>query len=571
MMRSIEREMQPSCSSGPHKFRTSFEGSEACQRVSKNPRTLQKKNETDSDGEKERIIAVQRDNVETKAAFTQTCKSWSDQEQKNLSMEETDYLSRSTPSLFYDDQRKWDVVEDPAPQWLIEEALNRGNEVCKEYENIISELEKKLSETKNELGEALKKKIIVKEKYKRMLQNVKMEASKHNEALQGKIVHIYTSLLDKFEPYLLNNKKNGCQNKNRRPSRYFGKLSRRLYKKLQIAIKISKKLKDELSRTREQLTDKSTQYESMNKCFELLKQEMESTELNLNDLIAENSSLRKKFEDMKEWMELKIGKEQNERISATQIRELPKYRELANLKKKSEEDCTTIKQLHNKLLRSESANANKGFLLNSYKGQLSDLTKEKDQLISKIKELENEVNLLRTSNAQLKAKVSLINQEKENLIGKVEKSETDLKHEEQKIRIYHQQIESQLNRKYEESMREEINTVKTKCENAIKVLKEQLSTFESKNTEYSKAIKEFLKKIHDHCMEQVDQSFFKNEASEREAHETACNILNMTPEELATFMNERSSTVVETPKKLFFIPQQTKHHFLYRSTLGYRI
>lgn len=75
---------------------------------------------------------------------------------------------------------------------------------------------------------------------------------------------------------------------------------------------------------------------------------METTETNLNDLINENATLRKKFEDMKEWMELKIGKEQNERISVTQMRELPKYRELANLKKKSEEDCATIKQLHNK-------------------------------------------------------------------------------------------------------------------------------------------------------------------------------------------------------------------------------
>ncbi|XP_043500932.1 coiled-coil domain-containing protein 186-like [Polistes fuscatus] len=444
------------------------------------------------------------------------------------------------------------IVEEPAPQWLIEEALNRGDEVRKEkewqksvepinkeieYENIITELENKLSETKVELEEAIRKKSFIKEKYKRIVENVQVEASKENEALQQKIVQICTSVLDKFGSYALSNNKTNVsrRNNNYKSSRYFGKLSKRLYKKLRDAITKSKKLKNELAKTRKELKDKSNEYESVNNCFTRLKQEMETTETNLNDLIAENTSLRKKFEDMKEWMEMKIGKEQNERISATQIRELPKYRELAKLKKKSEEDCATIKQLHNKLLRSESANANKGFLLNSYKGQLSDLTKEKDLFTLKIKELENELTALRTTNAQLKAKISLINEEKENLTCKVEKSQTDLK----------QQIESEINRKYEESMQNEINSVKIKCEDAIKVLKDKLITFESKNYEYSKAIKEFLQKIHDHWDEQEGEkiNLYGSEACEREACETACNILNMTPEELAKFMNGKSNTI----------------------------
>ncbi|KAL2712382.1 SWI5-dependent HO expression protein 3-like [Vespula squamosa] len=440
-------------------------------------------------------------------------------------------------------------VEEPAPQWLIEEALNRGDEVCKEYENIIFDLKNKLNETKIELKEAIRKKNFVKEKYKRIAENVQMEACKENEVLQKKIVQICTSVLEKLgSSAMSNNKGNGSQNtqnNNRRSSRYIGKLSKRLYKKLRVAISTSKKLKHELSKTRKELKDKSNDYESVNKCFTILKQEMESTELNLNDLINENATLRKKFEDMKEWMELKIGKEQNERISVTQMRELPKYRELANLKKKSEEDCATIKQLHNKLLRSESANANKGFLLNSYKGQISDLAKEKDLFTSKIKELENELTALRTSNAQLKAKISLINEEKLNLACKMEKSETDLK----------QQIESQINRKHEESMKEEINAVKTKCEDAIKALKEKLITFESKNIEYSKAIKEFLKKIHDYCDERNSEktNFYGTEESEREAHETACNILNMTPEELTNFMNGKPNTVTKLLNEQKFI------------------
>ncbi|XP_046822158.1 putative leucine-rich repeat-containing protein DDB_G0290503 [Vespa crabro] len=485
--------------------------------------------------------AVQKNNIETRSNFTQTRKFWNEEEEKHGYTDENDNASPSTPFLlFYDENKKCtNIVEEPAPQWLIEEALNRGNEVCKDYENIIFDLKNKLNETKVELEEAIRKKNFVKEKYKRIAENLQMEACKKNDVLQKRIIQICTLVLEKLRSSTLsNNKGNRFQNNNRRSSRYFGKLSKRLYKKLRVAISTSKKLKNELSKTRKELKDKSNDYESVNKCFTIFKKEMETTESNLNDLINENAFLRKKFEDMKEWMELKIGKEQNEKISVTQMRELPKYRELANLKKKSEEDCATIKQLHNKLLRSESANANKGFLLNSYKGQISDLAKEKDLFTSKIKELENELTALRTSNAQLKAKISLINEEKLNLACKMEKSETDLK----------EQIESQINRKHEESMQKEINAIKMKCEDAIKVLKEKLITFESKNIEYSKAIKEFLKKIHDHCDQQVNgkTNFYEDEASEREAHETACNILNMTPEELTNFMNEKPNAVNNT-------------------------
>ncbi|KAI4493903.1 hypothetical protein M0804_002079 [Polistes exclamans] len=508
-------------------------------RISKNAAVLNNKNETRNDTLGVRITTdIQKSNVETKNNFTQTNAICNEDKDKSVYTDENNYLSRSTPSLFHSGYKKcMNIVEEPAPQWLIEEALNRGDEVRKEYENIITELENKLSETKIELEEAIRKKSFIKEKYKRIVENVQVEASKENEALQQKIIQICTSVLDKFGSYALSNNKTNVsrRNNNHKSSRYFGKLTKRLYKKLRDAITKSKKLKNELSKTRKELKDKSNEYESLNNCFTRLKQEMETTETNLNDLIAENTSLRKKFEDMKEWMEMKIGKEQNERISATQIRELPKYRELAKLKKKSEEDCSTIKQLHNKLLRSESANANKGFLLNSYKGQLSDLTKEKDLFTFKIKELENELTALRTTNAQLKAKISLINEEKENLTCKVEKSQTNLK----------QQIESEINRKYEESMQDEINSVKIKCEDAIKVLKDKLIAFESKNYEYSKAIKEFLQQIHDHWDEQEGEkiNLYGSEACEREARETACNILNMTPEELAKFMNGKSNTI----------------------------
>lgn len=75
-----------------------------------------------------------QNNIDTKAKFTQTCKFWNEEKLKNVYTEEKDNASRSTPSLFYDEHKKcMSFVEEPAPQWLIEEALSRGNEVCKEY------------------------------------------------------------------------------------------------------------------------------------------------------------------------------------------------------------------------------------------------------------------------------------------------------------------------------------------------------------------------------------------------------------------------------------------------------
>lgn len=58
-----------------------------------------------------------------------------------------------------------------------------------------------------------------------------------------------------------------------------------------------------------------------------------------------------------------------------------------------------------RLHRSESANTNKGFLMNSYKNQITEITKERDQFSKKAKELENENNSLRTKNSKLKGKV----------------------------------------------------------------------------------------------------------------------------------------------------------------------
>lgn len=79
-----------------------------------------------------------------------------------------------------------------------------------------------------------------------------------------------------------------------------------------------------------------------------------------------------------------------------------------------------------RLLRIESAHSNRGFLLNSYKSQLADLSKEKEKLAAQIKELENENNSLRNSNAQLKSSVTLMNREKEKLAAESEKSETEI-------------------------------------------------------------------------------------------------------------------------------------------------
>lgn len=66
-------------------------------------------------------------------------------------------------------------------------------------------------------------------------------------------------------------------------------------------------------------------------------------------------------------------------------------------------------------------------MLNNYKGQLADLTKEKEILSSRIKELEIDNSSLRTTNAQLRANLALINEEKDKLSTESEKSEMDVR------------------------------------------------------------------------------------------------------------------------------------------------
>ena len=98
--------------------------------------------------------------------------------------------------------------------------------------------------------------------------------------------------------------------------------------------------------TRKKLRNKSEEYESISKCFDQLKQEMEATETNLNDLISENLSLKRKIDDTRDWLEHTVGKQHH----TGQFRDACRSRELANLKKKVEEDSATIAQLRNKYL-----------------------------------------------------------------------------------------------------------------------------------------------------------------------------------------------------------------------------
>ena len=56
--------------------------------------------------------------------------------EKNLHDEAATDANHFGPSCVYLKQKQSSVFcidEDPAPQWLIEEALARGTEVCKEY------------------------------------------------------------------------------------------------------------------------------------------------------------------------------------------------------------------------------------------------------------------------------------------------------------------------------------------------------------------------------------------------------------------------------------------------------
>ncbi|XP_076664968.1 uncharacterized protein LOC143367228 [Andrena cerasifolii] len=498
-------------------------------------------------GQEARFIAVQKLDTETKTTFTQTSTTaiQSDENTTKVSEARTKVNHASTSGTHLELKKSsafWNIDEDPAPQWLIEEALNRETERSErwtkgettsnkesEYEAIISELEVKLSETKEDLAEALRTKSIVKEKYKRSLENVKLEARKENEILQDRIVRICTSVLENFGPRAMSEK--AGQNygyKCRGLMRGRKKISSKLHKKLRVAVARSNKLKRELATTRMALKSKSQRYESISKCFDKLKLEIEDIEANLNNLISENLALHKRMEETREWMEQNAGKEQREKGNAVHFRDIQRSREIAGLKKKAEEDAATITQLRNKLLRSESANANKGFLLSSYKSQLADLSKEKDQRVSKINCLENEISAARNSNSQLKAKISVLSKEKDNLLTDNGKSEADIR----------EKMENQRAKNWEELMQREVDAIKAEYEETVKSMNVKMIAAESQNVEYSKAIKEFLKKLYEYRIDHESQkSPNGDEASEKEAHETACNILNMTPEELSGFIN----------------------------------
>ncbi|XP_043800240.1 myosin-2 heavy chain, non muscle-like isoform X3 [Apis laboriosa] len=417
------------------------------------------------------------------------------------------YLKQKKSSAF------WYIDEDPAPQWLIEEALASGTEQTKE----------KISSNKETES----------------LENVKAEARKENEILQERIVRICTSVLENFGPYSMDRRKcNTFQTKPCRKLKYQKKIMNKLHKKLRMAVTKSNKLKQELTTTRKMLKDKSEEHDSMSKCFDQLKEEMEAAETNLNELISENVSLRKKIDETREWLQQTSGKEHN------MIRDT-RNREIVNLKKKAEEDSATIIQLKQKnkllqfrLIRSDSANANKGFLLNSYKSQLKDLTKENNQLASKINSLENEISNIRSTNSQLRAKISVLSVEKDKLLSDKEKSKTDIK----------EKMETKCAKKCEETIQQEIEIIRTKYEEIIKTLKTKMSITQNENVEYLNAIKEFLKKLYYEY--QIDHKSYKSsnesEASEREAQETACNILNMTPDELSGFINGKTQNSINS-------------------------
>lgn len=120
------------------------------------------------------------------------------------------------------------------------------------------------------------------------------------------------------------------------------------YRQLKIATLTSTKLKEEVLSVKKDLDEKTRQYDSMVKCFSELKSELNNTESKLNDLLKENVSLRKRIDEAREWMQTRVGKERNEKINAAQFREIQRSRELSNLKKKSEEDFSTIAQLRGK-------------------------------------------------------------------------------------------------------------------------------------------------------------------------------------------------------------------------------
>ncbi|KZC03853.1 hypothetical protein WN55_00031 [Dufourea novaeangliae] len=496
-------------------------------------------------------VLGQKIDIETKTTFTQT--SATDIEPRNIQItEEARNVYPTSSRCVYLQQKKsstfWSVDDDPAPQWLIEEALsvmNRGAEHSERWtkgeissrketdksESIISELEAKLSRTKMDLEEALEMKTMAKEKYKKTLETVKAEARRENEVLQERIVRICTSVLENFGPRAITGKRGqNYQLKCSKRLTFHENISNKLHKKLRMAVTRSNKLKRELATARKALKVKAKKCESMHKCFEKLKQEMDTSETNLNNLISENLELRKTIEDTRDWVQHNLGKENHEKNNVANFRNMQRSRELTNLKKKAEEDFTTITQLRNKLLRSESANANKGFLLNSYKSQLSDLNKEKCQLTSKISSLENEITNVKTNNSQLKAKISVLNSEKDKLFCDNEKSKADIA----------VKMEKQYTKKCDVGVQGEIDHMNAAYEGMCKSIITKLDCAKNQNMEYLKGIQDFLKKLYlspNDC--QTQKNLKVDEPSEKEAHQTACNILNMTPEELSGFINER--------------------------------
>nr|XP_033326898.1 spindle pole body component 110-like [Megalopta genalis] len=500
-----------------------------------------------------RLIAGQKIDVETKTTSTQTSGTTIKPKAVQIA-EETLNINRLSPRYIYLKQKKsstvWNVDEDPAPQWLIAEALSAMNRNAEhserrtkgetsssketEYELIISQLEQKLSRTKVDLEVALQKKTMAKEKYKKNLEHAKAEARRENEILQERIVRICTSVLENFGPRGMADKRgNSYQLK---CSKRLRCLSSKLHKKLRMAVAKSNKLRRELAKTRATLKIKAEKCESMHKCFEKLQQEMDTSEINLNKLIAENLELRKRIEDTREWVQHNASKENHERTNAVHYRAMQWSRELINLKKKADEDFTTITQLRNKFMRSESANANKGFLLNSYKSQLADLNKEKNQLLSKITNLENEITAVKSNNSQLRAKISVLNTEKEKLLSRNEKSKADT-----------EKSETENSKKIEDAVQQEVANMKAHYEETIKSMTTKLSAMKSQNMEYLKSIKDFLKKLYDSRGDYDKQRGPKeDEPSEKEAQETACNILNMTPEELSGFINGKAPNSINT-------------------------
>ncbi|XP_051165169.1 uncharacterized protein LOC127283984 [Leptopilina boulardi] len=413
------------------------------------------------------------------------------------------------------------TVEDDPPQWLIDEALKNDN-----TKEIISELKDELRNSKNSVEKALKEKYDQKEKFEKDLKRIEEEAKEKNDLLQARIIDICAFTCQKFGPNALTGKK---KDKYKKQLRIFGKFSKGLHNKLRNTVIKLNRAKNELTKNRKILVDKNHKYENLKICFSKLKKELATTDRNLNNLISENTSLRKKFEDTKKCLEIA---DHHEQYNNTRFNDLQKCRELNNLKKKVEKDNSTIIALRNKLHRSESANINKGVLLNSYKNQLVEITKEHDQCSKKSEVLESENNSLRSKNAKLKAKISLLDIEKEKLVSGSEKSEADIHEKQYKVVLQN----DKLNQK-------EAERIELKIDQVLVDMKLKVEVLENCRIEYDSAIKEFLQQIYKYYCENDSDYINYNEESEREAHETACLILNITPGQLSRFLKGKPNSL----------------------------